>query len=475
MSATIQISREELYRKVWSTPAIRLAKEFGISDVALNKTCKRMGVPRPERGHWARIAAGHKPAQTALPPLQDGQPETAKFNVTENLKRRAAWQKPSQPNADDDSAVAEECPIRLSSLDGDLHPLAIRAQSVLQKTKAGSDGRIEIRLNELPSIRISSALTDRLAVALDAAYRALESRGITLRVEEGGWKPGLRIVKGPDWLRLSIEEPLLRIKREPSVEDKLRPSSTWQLSSIQLSGRLAFILEGPWPLTGQKRWSETKWKSLEEVIFSVVLWVQQLFESYEVERERKEEEERKREEERKELARQLAEDERQREEKRKLREHEETLMNIRKTRAQNLWRATEWWKIHQECLLFIKECERHWKNESGGNLAQDQLSWLAWARECAESMSPFSEGYPNPALDGAFDASVIIMGDAYPKTRDIPNPVVDEQAMKERGAAPETKNKPTAPPVQMHQTPPSNVYHPPAPKPYPFWLLHRRR
>src|SRR2546423_15717016 len=31
----IKLTREELYQKVWSKPATRLAKEFGISDVAL--------------------------------------------------------------------------------------------------------------------------------------------------------------------------------------------------------------------------------------------------------------------------------------------------------------------------------------------------------------------------------------------------------------------------------------------------------
>ncbi len=33
---------------IWATPMQRLAKELGISDVALAKTCKKLGVPRSD-------------------------------------------------------------------------------------------------------------------------------------------------------------------------------------------------------------------------------------------------------------------------------------------------------------------------------------------------------------------------------------------------------------------------------------------
>lgn len=36
------LSREALYIKVWETPTVKLAKEFGISDVAIGKMCRRL-------------------------------------------------------------------------------------------------------------------------------------------------------------------------------------------------------------------------------------------------------------------------------------------------------------------------------------------------------------------------------------------------------------------------------------------------
>ncbi len=63
----ITLSREDLYELVWSKPMRELAKDFGISDVALAKRCRRLGVPAPGRGYWARVDAGQQPYRPTLP------------------------------------------------------------------------------------------------------------------------------------------------------------------------------------------------------------------------------------------------------------------------------------------------------------------------------------------------------------------------------------------------------------------------
>src|SRR6266478_244684 len=61
------LSREDLYELAWSKPMSELAKDFGISDVGLAKRCKRLGIPVPGRGYWARIEAGQTPYRPKLP------------------------------------------------------------------------------------------------------------------------------------------------------------------------------------------------------------------------------------------------------------------------------------------------------------------------------------------------------------------------------------------------------------------------
>ena len=60
------LTREELYDLVWSTPVQRAAEQFAISDVALAKLCRRRQVPLPPRGYWARKQAGQNPPVPAL-------------------------------------------------------------------------------------------------------------------------------------------------------------------------------------------------------------------------------------------------------------------------------------------------------------------------------------------------------------------------------------------------------------------------
>ena len=66
-TALEQYNREELYRKVWEQPLLKVAEEYGVSSVALGKTCRKLSVPVPGRGHWAKLAHGH--AGVKKPPL----------------------------------------------------------------------------------------------------------------------------------------------------------------------------------------------------------------------------------------------------------------------------------------------------------------------------------------------------------------------------------------------------------------------
>ncbi len=47
-------NREHLYRQVWTTPIRQLAKEQGVSDVALRKRLSKLDIPLPGRGYWAK-------------------------------------------------------------------------------------------------------------------------------------------------------------------------------------------------------------------------------------------------------------------------------------------------------------------------------------------------------------------------------------------------------------------------------------
>jgi|ERR1700678_36323 hypothetical protein len=65
------VSREELYEMVWSMPMIKVAEQFKVSGSYMALVCGALRVPRPARGHWAKLAAGKA---SEKPPLPEAQP-----------------------------------------------------------------------------------------------------------------------------------------------------------------------------------------------------------------------------------------------------------------------------------------------------------------------------------------------------------------------------------------------------------------
>ena len=63
-------NRQRLYEEVWAEPTQLVAKRYGVSDAAIAKGCKALGIPKPPRGYWAKKAAGRKvPSRPPLPNL----------------------------------------------------------------------------------------------------------------------------------------------------------------------------------------------------------------------------------------------------------------------------------------------------------------------------------------------------------------------------------------------------------------------
>ena len=67
----IEVTRKELYDQLWARPMIKVAAEYGLSDVGLKKICKKHRVPDPGRGYWAKKAAGKPVKQKHFSSIDD--------------------------------------------------------------------------------------------------------------------------------------------------------------------------------------------------------------------------------------------------------------------------------------------------------------------------------------------------------------------------------------------------------------------
>lgn len=60
-------NREKLYKEVWEKPVVKVAEQYGVSDVAIHKICKTLKIPTPPAGSWAKIRAGAVVKRIPLP------------------------------------------------------------------------------------------------------------------------------------------------------------------------------------------------------------------------------------------------------------------------------------------------------------------------------------------------------------------------------------------------------------------------
>ena len=75
---SITLTRDQLYELVWSKPRSQIAKDLGISDVAIGKHCSGARIPAPPKGYWAKQAAGKSTLRLPLPIRLPGHSNTVR-------------------------------------------------------------------------------------------------------------------------------------------------------------------------------------------------------------------------------------------------------------------------------------------------------------------------------------------------------------------------------------------------------------
>jgi hypothetical protein len=427
-----ELTREQLYGKVWSAPTTQVAAELGISDVALTKRCKKLNVPKPTPGYWAKVAAGQKPEKEPLPP-------------TASEVFIQAAEKPLEKT------------LSLPETTEQLHSLATELMRTLTAGKPDSHKRVSVRERTLPEVSVTKALIERAAKSFHTILNGVESLGIPFRKAQGSYDSGY-FQKSHDRLYLKIEEELVE---EPAQSGGSVRRPSWQLPTDRqvASGKLTFSFSPErYGLQKEKQWKEDDKTPLGELLAKVVIEIRRHYveaqkrraqEAIEREKQRVESERHWREYQEKEAIR--LEEERKR-------KHAEALEATAHARSEDLIKAAEWWRLHRVTMEFINECEQRWRGNPAGELTAEQQAWLTWARENAKAMSPLETGYPDPAKDGPFDPTAIPFGGPYPAKRDFPRP-------------------PTMPkiPPPVQQSGYSSGYVPEPKQQYPFWLKYQRR
>jgi hypothetical protein len=360
-------TRQEFFDLVWSTPMQQLAKQFKLSDVGLAKTCKRFNIPRPERGHWQKVAVGKAPKRPSLPASPNGV-EQIRFYV------------PDDPVPQPEPVISPEVAgwierehdpankIVVTQSVSKYHPLVRAAKAVLEQKRMYGYGAIDdgwrFSGRDNISVRVTRPLIGRACRVLNALLAALEKRKFSISRQPGEEHPVITVLG--ETFTITLDERNKRIAhtatREEVDREKRGLGKPRKYDDVP-SGRLRLTIEHQWRKTS---FEDTDTQLLDDQLNDVILYlVRTVIEVLRPERIAREEAAQKRREE----------------------EHERWLFQQRCDRFDDAYRA---WSAQQERLRFVSVLEATLaKLENPSDALRDYVAWTRRYVEWADPLPKF--------------------------------------------------------------------------------------
>ena len=372
----IPLTREELFDLVWSKPKTAIAKEFGISDVAVRKICLKLNVPMPPQGYWLRSRQGKKPA---LKPSKGPQEyQVWKNHVVTEEETELSLDPEIKALLDFEKEVKNKIEVkkRLHSA----HPLVKTTQSQLLEANQDDYCRVQSGNDSNLRVNISPQSVKRGMLILDALVKALEKRGFPVTASNGY---GQTSILDED-LRFKLEEPAKRIEIKLTTRQKARieadPWHHYRKYAYEPSGCLFLKIE-TYTCGTKQILKDRKNHKIEDCLNQFIIY---LIEGAIALR-----------------ARRLEEQKRAEEYRRRQQEWEEAKQRYddELARVQKLEEDSANWAKSQQIRSYIKAAIQHANNDEPIDFASgDFEQWVNWATAQADRLDPFKES-PSSILD----------------------------------------------------------------------------
>ena len=284
------LTRAQLYELVWSKPMTHIAKEFGMSDVAVRKHCVNHDIPTPPVGYWAKLAHGKTVRRPPLPTKQRSADEPVHL-VMRTVLPRSAESEAAMLEAEARRGALKELLGVPESLPDRPHKLTRALRTALRGTKVDASGFLVLTGSDLPEVRVGRESVDRVLRMLDVLFSAAESRGYEFGPFERSfcWK-----VHGEPF-QIRIHEVADREVHAPSASElkeqaqheewRSRYPEAYRATKVYRSwdpfpsGRLAIELKDTnWRRWDEaqllKRWRDRKSVRLEDCLPDIFTWIE---------------------------------------------------------------------------------------------------------------------------------------------------------------------------------------------------------
>jgi hypothetical protein len=265
------------------------AKGFGISDVALRKTCVKHSIPTPPLGYWAKLLHGKEVHKPPLPKLKDDAGATIHLTekpeqdlpiaVREALVAARAKEEASETNI-----------VLLTERPKQLHPVTLATEKTLSRAKADAEGFLHCGEKNSLAIQVGSASIERVILLVETILRAYISRGCVVSSgEEGaqiicdGEPFDLRLYETKNKKPYELTRADIKrqadydedTKRMPTLYPAKKVTPTW---AYYPSGRLCFEITDPTKYRWNSenivgRWYDRTNKSVDQYIAESIVSV----------------------------------------------------------------------------------------------------------------------------------------------------------------------------------------------------------
>lgn len=371
--------REQLYAEVWAEPAIKVAAKYGISSVALGKVCRKLQIPVPGRGYWAKEQNGQTVKQIPLPPAKNLPIVHRMSEARASLSRKKLAQQVDPSDSEMVFITAIEARhIEYPSAAAE-HKLVTAAAAKLSRLKPDEKGLVHAPYDQkCLDVCVAPSSIPRALGVLDVIIKALEAEGFPVSIETAKRGTSAQI-----WGRKVVF--FVTEKTKESGRREVQEYS-WKKTVIDYvpTGQVVFHV-GEHRYTSSRSLRDGKKRSLEQQIPICVGMLLREARDLRLAEERQkqwEKEERERASARMELGRQIAEEE-------------------KKVRDLDGW-VTNWQRA-REMREFIAALEDLWKREGDDlSLESQKGQRIAWMKQQADRLDPMIDGPPS-VLDRKHD------------------------------------------------------------------------
>lgn len=378
-SKIINFTRKELYDQVWSTPMIKLAKQYGLSDRGLSKICNKHDIPCPPRGYWAKLQAGKKVKKIPLPPTES----------TDVIKlKNSPGKKPEKKIAENfiEKNKLESISVK-KTLNG-AHPLIKQTSDYLKTVSKKADEMLEPPKDKYLDIKVSPGALRRGLLIMDSVIRVLESKGFHVVIENSTTQVKIFDIS----IKILLKEEYKTVPKKPKDHDlnysyEFGYASKYGAHSYDRvpSGILCLSIDEWVGGRGaqQKNWRDTKSAVLEDRLPKFMSGLIQIAV-------KKSEE-----------TRQRKEEERLREERKRILQQKVDEYNFEKGRVSGLLEDSDNWNKAFALRRYIAEVEKCLKSgERIPFIEGSAEDWIEWAHNQADRLDPLKDSPPS-ILDNA--------------------------------------------------------------------------